>query len=77
MDHEHKQNGAKSVNRGTRERKHPHRVHERELLGHHDGVKRQETKSRKLVLKAALFLSGKRATDVFPWKENKQNTKSF
>lgn len=46
--------------------KRPHRVHERELLGDHDGVKRQEAESRKFILKAALFLRGERAADVFP-----------
>lgn len=46
--------------------KHANRVHERELLRHHDGVKRQEAQSRKLVLKATLFLCGERAADIFP-----------
>lgn len=46
--------------------KRTHGIHQRELLRHHDGVKGQETESRKLVLEAALFLSGERAADVFP-----------
>lgn len=46
-----------------------HSIHQCELLRHHDGVKGQETESRKLVLEAALFLRGKRAADVFPWGE--------
>lgn len=58
-----------SGRRAERKGKHAHRVHERELLGHHDWVKRQETKSRKFVLKAALFLRCKRAADVFPWRD--------
>lgn len=55
-----------------RKGKHAHRIHERELLCHHNGVKRQETKSRKLVLKATFFLRGKRAANVLPWREFKK-----
>lgn len=55
-----------------REGKPAHRIHQRELLCHHDGVKRQETERRKLVLEAALFLCGKRAADVFPCREDRR-----
>lgn len=57
------------ITRLKKKRKHAHRIHEGELLCHHYGVKRQEAESRKLVLKAALFLCGKRAADVFPCRE--------
>lgn len=43
---------------------HAHRVHQRELLGHHDGVEGQEAEGGQLVLKAALLLRGERAAQV-------------
>lgn len=64
-------NPDKDITQGLKkkERKETHRIHEGELLRHHYGVKRQEAEGRKLVLKAALFLRGKRAADVVPWRE--------